>query len=62
MVVEKDMEFMTIRQLAATGYMSEHYLRKLVKQGKCPGIYSGKKFLINVDLLRFQLNEESKIN
>jgi hypothetical protein len=62
MIVEKDREFMTIRELAATGYMSERYLRELVKRGKCPGIYAGKRFLINVELLKHQLNEESKIN
>lgn len=54
------MGFKTIRQTAATGIMTEHYLRLLVAQGKCPGIYSGNRFLINVEALAEQLDTESR--
>jgi len=52
--------FKTIRQTAAMGLMTEHYLRLLVAQGKCPGIRSGNRFLINVEALAEQLDEESR--
>ncbi len=53
-------QFKTIRQTAATGIMTEHYLRLLVAQGRCPGIYSGNRFLVNVDALAEQLDAESR--
>lgn len=52
--------FKTIRQTAATGLMTEHYLRLLVAQGRCPGIRSGNRFLVNVDALAEQLDAESR--
>lgn len=52
--------FKTIRQTAATGLISEHFLRQLVAQGRCPGIYSGSRFLVNVDALAEQLDKESR--
>lgn len=53
-------EFKTIRQTAATGIISEHHLRLLVAQGRCPGIHSGNRFLVNVDALCEQLDTESR--
>ena len=52
-------EFKTIRQVAAIGILPEHRLRTLVKEGRCPGIYSGTRFLINVPALAAQLEAES---
>lgn len=52
--------FKTIRQTAALGFISEHYLRLLVAQGKCPGVFSGNRFLVNVDALIEQLDAESR--
>lgn len=40
---------MTIRQIAATGILSEHAIRMLVKAGKIPHLTVGKKVLINLD-------------
>ena len=51
-------KFKTIRQTAAMGLMTEHYLRLLVAQGRCPGIRSGNRFLVNVDALAEQLDTE----
>lgn len=51
--------FMTIRQVAATKILPEHFLRKLEKQGRLPCIYSGKKCLINFDKLVEQLNSST---
>lgn len=53
-------QFKTIRKTAATGIVPESFLRSLVAQGKCPGIYSGNRFLVNFDALIEQLDNESR--
>lgn len=52
--------FKTIRQTAATGLASENFIRMLVAQGKCPGICSGNRFLVNVEALGEMLDAESR--
>lgn len=47
---------MTIREIARTGLMTEHALRLMLKAGKLPAIYIGKKALINYDKLCEQLS------
>jgi hypothetical protein len=47
---------MTIRQLAATGLLTEYAIRKLYKEGRLPAFTVGKKGLINYDMLLEQLN------
>ena len=39
-------KFMTIRETARTKVVPEHFLRLMVAQGKCPGVYAGKKFMV----------------
>lgn len=51
--------FLTIRQTAATGVLSEHHLRLMEKQGRLPGIRTGKTFRVNYEMLLAQLNRES---
>lgn len=46
---------MTIREIAKTGLLTEHALRQMLKAGKLPAIYIGKKALINYDKLVDQL-------
>ena len=46
---------MTVREVARTGLMSEHALRLLLKAGKLPAIFIGKKALINYDKLCAEL-------
>ena len=46
----------SIKEVAATGILSEYSLRVLEKQGKLPCIHVGKKCLINLDCLINQLN------
>ena len=53
-------EYRTIRQVAASGLISEHYLRGMVARGACPGVRSGNRFLINVEQLKEKLNEMSR--
>ena len=52
-------EYRTIRQVAASGLISEHYLRCMVARGECPGFRSGNRFLVNVEMLKEKLNEMS---
>lgn len=52
-------QFKTIRQTAAMGILPEHRIRILVAQGKCPGVYSGTRFLVNTRLLEEMLDRES---
>jgi len=47
---------MTVREIARTGLLSEHALRIMLKAGKLPAIYIGKKALINYDKLCEQLS------
>lgn len=52
--------FMTVRETARSGLAPEHFIRQLVAQGKCPGVYSGTRFLVNVAQLREYLEAESR--
>lgn len=52
--------FKTIRQTAAIGIVTEHCLRRMVAAGECPGIYSGNRFLVNVNALAEKLDCESR--
>lgn len=53
-------DFKTIRQTAKLGIISEHHLRLMVSQNRCPGIYAGNKFLVNVGALTDLLELESR--
>ena len=53
-------KFPSIREAARRGTLSEHCLRLMLAQGKLPGVYSGKKFLVNYGLLMEQINGEAK--
>lgn len=53
-------KFKTIRQIAATGLISEHFLRGMVARGECPGIRSGNRFLVNENELIEKLTEMSR--
>ena len=52
--------FKTVRQTARQGIAPENLIRRLVAQGKCPGIYSGTRFLVNVEALAEQLDKQSR--
>lgn len=60
--MDKNKTFMTIRETAQTGILSEHSLRLLQKQGRILFIMVGTKCLINYPLLLEQLNKESTDN
>lgn len=40
-------QFMTIREVAKTGFMREGTLRRLQKQGEIPGFYAETRFYVN---------------
>lgn len=48
--------FMTIRQTAKEGPLSEYCLRAMQKRGELPGVFSGNRFLVNYDRLLDRLN------
>lgn len=49
-------KFPSIRETAKRGPVSEYCLRLMLKQGDLPGVYSGRKFLVNYEKLLEQLN------
>lgn len=58
--MKNDPRFPTIRQTAARGPLSEHYLRLLQKQGRLPGFFVGSHYRVNYDMLLEELKEMSK--
>ena len=52
--------FMSIREVAKTGILSEYTLRLMEKQKLLPCVYSGRKCLINFDRLVEQLNNSTQ--
>ena len=52
--------FQTIRQVARYLEIPEAFVRRLVAQGVCPGVYSGNRFLVNTEALREYLDNESR--
>ena len=52
-------QFMTIRETAATGILSEYHLRLMAKRNELPGIYAGTRFKVNFPLLVEKLNRDS---
>lgn len=56
------MDFRTIRETARAGILPECELRRRVHTGRLPGIYTGTKFLVNIDLLLQQLETECRAN
>lgn len=54
-MTDRKPRMMTVREIARTGLMSEHALRLLLKAGKLPAIFIGRKALINYDSLCEQL-------
>ena len=53
---EQKPRFMTIREVAKTGILSEYSLRMMNARGELPAIKTGNRTLINYDLLIKKLN------
>lgn len=54
-------KMMSIREIAATGLLTESAIRRLIKEGKIQAVYIGKKALINYDKL-VEVLKELKFN
>ena len=54
--------FMTIRQTAAAGPLSEYCLRLMEKRGELPCVYSGRRCLVNYDALIDYLRNLQGVN
>lgn len=52
---------MTIRETAATGILSENFLRQMVKRHECPGVQVGNSFRVNVEQIQRAEKGETKI-
>ena len=48
--------FKTIRETAREGILSEYSLRLLCAQGKLPGFFVGRRYMVNDDALIEQLS------
>lgn len=49
-------KFMTVKEIAKTGPLPETALRRMLKAGQLPAVYSGRKALINYSMLCNYLN------
>ena len=53
-------DFLTIRQVARTGLISEHFLRLRLRQGRLPGFYSGSRYIVDYAALVELLHQEAR--
>ena len=54
------MRFLTINQTAKEIGLPHTCLRAMQAQGKLPGFYAGSRWYVNVDMLREQLENDSR--
>ncbi len=52
----KDLIMISIRETSERSGVPQRFIREKAKEGKCPGIYSGKKFLVNYNKFITMLN------
>ena len=55
-------KYLTIRQTAERGIITEFQLRKMLRAGELPGFYSGKTYKVNVPMLIDKLDAMSAVN
>lgn len=54
--------FLSAHNTAQSTGIPEKQIRRMIKEGRCPGYYVGRKFMVNVDRLIQQLDEASQAN
>ena len=54
-----DAPFQTIRQVAKSGLLSEHYLRLRLGRGELPGFFVGNRFMVDYAALEDMLHREA---
>lgn len=52
--------YMTIKDTSTATGLSQYLIRRLCKEGRCPHIRSGEKYLVNVEALLEKLDEQSR--
>ena len=52
-------KFLTIKETSRLNLLSEYALRQMAKQKQLPGFYAGKRFYVNLDMLKEQLDQTS---
>lgn len=55
-------KYLTIRQTAERGIITEFQLGKMLRSGELPGFYSGKTYKVNVPMLIDKLDAMSAVN
>jgi hypothetical protein len=55
-------KYLTIKQTAKRGIITEFQLRKMLRAGELPGFYSGKTYKVNVPMLIDKLDAMSAVN
>ena len=55
-------EFLTIREVAAKGMITENALRAMARQKRLPGFYAGNRFYVDFSMLQEQLRRECERN
>lgn len=54
--------YLTIKQTAERGIITEYQLRNMLRAGELPGFYSGKTYKVNVPMLIDKLDAMSAVN
>ena len=54
--------YLTIRQTAALGIITEFQLSRMAKAGELPGFYSGRTYKVNIPMLIEKLDAMSAVN
>lgn len=54
--------YLTIKQTAERGIITEFQLRKMLRAGELPGFYSGRTYKVNVPMLIDKLDAMSVVN
>lgn len=55
-------KYLTIRQTAERGIITEFQLRKMLRAGELPGFYSGNTYKVNIPMLIDKLDAMSAVN
>lgn len=55
-------DFLSPKRAAILGICSERKLRTMIKNGECPGFYSGSRFVINIPMLKEKIDAECRAN
>lgn len=56
------MKLLTITKAAKETGVAEFRIRQMQKEGRCPGVFAGTRFYVDVDRLLGQLDAECAVN